>query len=91
MKKTVKLSDFKDEAIIKYAEDCLNMVELSEALHAFDLEEITEFIDTNWGTVITKPFYYLNNSIRISSAYEKLLDNIDKVPIEKIEELIKDL
>lgn len=31
---------------------------------------------------------YPNNSIRHSNVYEKLLDNIDKIPLEDIENLL---
>lgn len=34
--------------------------------------------------------YFFNSDIRTASALEKLFDSIDKIPIEKIEELIKD-
>lgn len=39
--------------------------------------------------VVVKPFYYPHNSIRETTAYEKLLDNTGRIPIEEIEKLLE--
>ena len=36
-------------------------------------------------------FRYPHNDLRTTTAYKKLLENIGNIPIEKIEELTKDL
>lgn len=62
---------------------------MSKDLFNFSEQEIKEHLYEYYNTVIDKPFYYPNNSIRISDAYKTLLDNVDKVPIEEIESLIE--
>lgn len=82
-----------DEAdIIAYAEENLGLIDPSDFdLFHFSEREIIEHLNTYYNTVLFKPFYYPQNSIRVKMAYEKLLENIDKIPIEKVEELTKDL
>lgn len=87
----MSLHNYDEEEIRNHAKEWYNMVDKQEALNSCNLEEITDYLENNYGTVITKPFFYPNNSIRVSLAYGKLLENIGKIPIEKIEELIKNL
>jgi hypothetical protein len=56
----------------------------------FDDEELIEALELSGHTIRSSRHFYPNNSIRINDAYNTLLDNIESVPVEVIEKIIKD-
>lgn len=59
----------------------------------FSSEDLIEVLEYRGYKVDERPknFNYPNNSIRVVDAWQKLIDNMDRIPVEKIEELTKDL
>ena len=85
----VDLHDFSHSEIEDFAEDHLDMIKVNditlEYLH--EKYDIFEFLK-NLGGVQIPEIYYPNNSILNADAYERLNRNIDKVPVNKLNEFL---
>lgn len=85
----IGLDNFYDDDIEEYAKDRLDMVKRGSVNieEEFSIPEVEEFLVSK-GVVLDKQFYYPNNSIVLYSAYQTLLNNVDKIPLSEIENLI---
>lgn len=85
----VSLDEFDMEDIAEYARDHLDMVEINDlSLETFyDHEELVKFLRSK-GYTVNENFYYPHNSITTKAAYDRLLNNVGKIPIQEIENLL---
>lgn len=95
----IDLYDIDTGIIAELAETRLSMIYPEECYcdelepDDFSSEDLIEVLENRGYEISDKPksFNYPDNSIRIVDAWQKLIDNMDRIPVEKIEELIKDL
>jgi hypothetical protein len=81
----------------RYANIYLNMIDEEDCEECNDnYADIADYDDNDLLLELrcrdlpTTNLYYPHNSIRTNDAYEKLLENIERVPIEKIEQLLEE-
>ena len=73
-----------------YAKKELDLVEYDDVdPYGFMDEDLIDVLENRGYRVGRGELYYPNNSFRITDAYNTLLENVSKVPVEEIENLIK--
>lgn len=93
----VDLFDIQDEVYF-FAKKYLQMIDESDCqeceeldAYSLDSEEMIEVLEKRGYNTQSEEFEYPLNDIRTHDAYTKLLVNIDKVPIERLEEFLEKL
>ena len=86
---TVDLNEFDFDEIKEFAEENLDMIHLNDIKldKFYDNWEIIEFLEEK-GYEINTNFIYPNNSIVTKNIYDRLLKNVDKIPLQELEHLL---
>ncbi len=73
-----------------YAKEELELVDYDDVdPYNFNDHEIIDVLENRGYRIGRGELYYPNNSIRVTDAYNTLMDNVSKVPVEEIENLIE--
>ena len=86
---TVSLDEFEFDEIRDFAREELDMISVNDVkLENFYANwEIVDFLEDK-GYEVNENFSYPNNSIVTRDTFSRLLRNIDKVPLQELEDLL---